>query len=41
MTRRTTFMIRTLLATASALAALPAAALEPAEVFAKVAPSIW
>jgi S1-C subfamily serine protease len=34
-------MIRTFVAAASALAALPAAALEPAEVFAKVAPSIW
>lgn len=41
MTRRTAFMTRTFLATVSALAALPAAALEPAEVFAKVAPSIW
>jgi S1-C subfamily serine protease len=41
MIHRTAFMIRALLAATSALAALAAAALEPAEVFAKVAPSIW
>ncbi|WP_124383082.1 S1C family serine protease [Ralstonia sp. SET104] len=38
---RTALMIRSLVAAASVLAALPTAALEPAEVFAKVAPSIW
>lgn len=44
MTRRTALMIRTLLTAGSALVALtalPVAALEPADVFAKVAPSIW
>ncbi len=41
MTRRTASIVHTLLAGAAALAMLPAAAMEPADVFAKVAPSIW
>lgn len=38
---RTALILRACLAAAAALSALSAAALEPADVFAKVAPSIW
>ncbi|ANJ73989.1 S1C family serine protease [Ralstonia insidiosa] len=38
---RTALILRACLAAAAALSALPATALEPADVFAKVAPSIW